>query len=376
MMESGIRRKVLIAVSNIDFSLGFIWLASGIDKSKFEIHFLLLGTVLPSMELDLRNAGTQVHFLKYSGKSDLLAVSWKVFRLLRSLKPDVVHAHLLDACLMTLPTAWISGVPVRIHTRHHSSYHHVYHPRMVVIDRLVSFFSTKVVAISNNVLDILIEKEKVSKRKVILIHHGFDLRLFREVDSDRSNLFKKKLGAENRFPVLGVISRFTEWKGVQYVIPAFRRLLDLYPEALLVLANAKGDYEPEIRKSLDKLPVGSYREIKFEKDLVTLYSIFDIFVHVPVDSHSEAFGQTYVEALATGTPSVFTLSGVAPEFVVDRFNALVVPFRDSDAIFQSILELLRSSPLRETLRSNGPKSVSGKFSLQRMIDQHSRLYEK
>ncbi|MFM1745198.1 MAG: hypothetical protein RLZZ630_1135 [Bacteroidota bacterium] len=376
MMETATRRKVLITVSNIDFSLGFIWLVSGIDKSKFEIHFLLLGAVLPSMEFELRNAGARVHFLKYSGKSDLLAVSWKIFRLLLSLKPDVVHAHLLDACLMTLPTAWLSGISTRIHTRHHSSYHHVYHPRMVVIDRLLSFFSTKVVAISNNVLDILVKKEKVSERKVVLIHHGFDLGLFKKVDSDRSNLFKNKLGAEGRFPVVGVISRFTEWKGVHYVIPAFIRLLDLYPEALLVLANAKGDYEPEIRKLLDKLPVGSYREIKFEKDLVTLYSIFDIFVHVPVDSHSEAFGQTYVEALAAGTPSIFTLSGVAPEFVVDRFNALVVPFRDSDAIHQSMLELLHSNPLFETLRINGPKSVSGQFSLQRMIDQHSRLYEK
>ena len=67
-----------------------------------------------------------------------------------------------------------------------------------------------------------------------------------------------------------------------------------------------------------------YTEIVYETDMPALYKTFDVFVHVPVEPHFESFGQVYVEAMASGIPSVFTLAGAATEFVRDGENALVV----------------------------------------------------
>ena len=165
-----------------------------------------------------------------------------------------------------------------------------------------------------------------------------------------------------------------ELKGIQYIIPAFEMLLDKYPGALLVLANATGDYQNEIKKLLKKLPEKNYREIRFENNIFALYKLFDVFIHTPIEKYSEAFGQTYVEALASGIPSVFTLSGIANEFIEDRRNALVVPYKSSTAIYEAILLLLTDTNLASALIANGKNDVAEKFQLQKMISSLEELY--
>jgi len=108
--------------------------------------------------------------------------------------------------------------------------------------------------------------------------------------------------------VIGAISRFVQWKGVQHIIPAFQKILEQYPTAKLVLANAQGDYEETVKKCcIHFLPILTSK-LNFEDDLAALYQLFDVFVHVPIEPRAEAFGQTYVESLISRIPSVFTLS--------------------------------------------------------------------
>jgi glycosyltransferase involved in cell wall biosynthesis len=125
---------------------------------------------------------------------------------------------------------------------------------------------------------------------------------------------------------------------------------------------------------LSRLPIDNYCEIAFEPDVFALYKLFDVYVHTPIDPELEAFGQTYVEALAAGVPSVFTLSGVAPEFIRHRRNALVVEFENSDLIYKAITELLSNEAMRKELISNGREDVKKMFSLKLLIERLERLY--
>ena len=142
----------------------------------------------------------------------------------------------------------------------------------------------------------------------------------------------------------------------------------------MILANTTGNYISQIKNLLSQLPSGSYTEINFEKDLAALYSLFTVFVHVPINKHVEAFGQTYIEALAAGVPSVVTLSGIAPDFIVDDFNALVCKYESSESIGLKIEQLLNSSELINKLTQNGLNSIQ-KFSLEMMMNELFDLYE-
>jgi glycosyltransferase involved in cell wall biosynthesis len=104
-----------------------------------------------------------------------------------------------------------------------------------------------------------------------------------------------------------------------------------------------------------------------------LYKLFDIFVHTPIDEHSEAFGQVYIEAMAAGVPLICTISGIAHNLIQDKKNALVVPYKNSDKIFEAILTLLNDKTLRENLINQAKQDVVP-FSLEKKINRLKELY--
>ncbi|MBP6412636.1 MAG: glycosyltransferase [Bacteroidia bacterium] len=368
-------KKVVYVISGINYSLGFDWLDQYLDRTRFEPVFIFLNQTEPSLVHLLQKRGTTVIYFHLGSKKDYPTILLKLIQLFLKIRPDIVHAHLFDANLLAMSAAFLTGVKRRVYTRHHSTYHHDYHPSMVKYDRLVNSLSTHIASISENVTSIMVSREKVNPSKIFLVHHGFELKKFQEVDRVKVDALRSKYKVESHFPVIGVISRFTSWKGIQFIIPAFKQLLVKYPDAVLLLANASGDYESEIDKLLEGIPSHSYRKIAFETDLFSFYQLFDIFVHVPVDEYAEAYGQIYVEALASGIPSVFTLSGVAREFIVNEENALVVPFKDAIAILNAMERILKDDKIRERISLNGPHAVRGRFEVTNMMNTLYKLYE-
>ena len=139
-----------------------------------------------------------------------------------------------------------------------------------------------------------------------------------------------------------------------------------------VRSNARGS--PAIQSAVRSLPPEHFREIAFESNLFALYRLLDVHVHTPVDKRIEAFGQTYVEALLAEVPSVFTISGVATEFIEDERNALVVPHRAPHEIASAVILLLSSEPLRSRLSRQGRADAESRFNLDKMVGALEQLY--
>jgi glycosyltransferase involved in cell wall biosynthesis len=361
-----------IVISGIEKSLGFEWMAEKLAEKKYKVTFILLNPSESELERYLLNLGYKVIRIKYKSRFDLIPAFIRLFFRFLFQRPDIVHAHLLDSGIAAMPAAFFAGIRKRVYTRHHSSFHHIYHPRFVMVDKMINGFANALIAISGNVRKILL-KEGVREDKIHVVHHGFKTELF-DKTADHV-LIRQKYNPLQKKPVIGVISRYHHLKGIQFIIPAFAEILKAYPDALLVLANARGEFKAEVHKLLNRLPEGSYVEIGFENDLPGLYSLFDVFVHVPVDPQIEAFGQTYIEALAASVPSVFTLSGIAPDFIVHEKNAFVVPFANAAAISQAILRILESAELRQNLIRQGREDVIANFGLDQMMESLYRVYE-
>ena len=366
--------KIIIVISNIDKAIGFEWLVESINRARFDLRFILLNDKPSYLAQYLRNAGVSVTELDFKSKRNIPGLIWKVVRILRRSKPDVVHTHLFGANLIGQIAARSLNVRRRIYTRHSANETRRYHNKQR-FDHLVNALSTHIIAISQNVKNVLENEERVPPKKIRLLHHGFDLERFASVPPPDVAKLAERYNPKSRRPVIGVIARYSHWKGIQFIIPAFKELLADYPNALLILANAKlGDFAPEINTLLLELPAESYHEIEFEYDLFALYQLFDVYVHVPIDAELEAFGQTYVEALAAGIPSVFTLSGVAPEFIAHERNALVVDFQNADQIYHSIRRLLEDEVLRIHLTTTGTADVRKRFSFSKMIARLEEIY--
>lgn len=371
------KTKVTYILYQISKALAFEWIIDHIDRQAFELSFISIGAEKNSaLEQFCASRNIEFHLVKYAGKKDMPAAVYKTYRLLKEIKPEIAHCHIFEGGVIGMTAAKLAGVKKRIYTRHYSTYHHSYAPGGVKFDKWINALSTKIIAISENVRTILIEKENVPAEKIVLVHHGFELNLFYSISEERVQQVKAKYDPGDKRPVIGVVSRYTQWKGIQYIIPAFKKLLHNYPDALLILCNAKGEYISEIKTLLKTLPEDSYKEILFEQDNAALFKMFDIFVHVPIDPEIEAFGQIYIEALAVGIPSIFTLSGIACEFIKDHENALVVDFHSSEQIHASLLELLQNESLRHQLIAHGKNDLEQYFSLPLMIANLQTIYSR
>lgn len=372
------KKKICYIISDINKAVAFEWVAQRLDSEKFELTFILF---LPSGESHLENFLKEKNILvkriKLDSRSNYLFALIDCISTLIKWNPAVVHCHLRKATHIGLFAAKVLGIRNRIYTRHHSTFHQQYFPKAVKWDYFANALATDIIAISKNVKEVLEHQEAVAQKKIHLIHHGFDLQAFQNVPKKRVQKIQEKyLPKHFDGYVIGIIGRFIEWKGHRYIIQAATGILEKYPNTFFVFANASGPDESKIRALLQqKLPVQNYTEIHFENDLFALYQIFDIYLHVPINENIEAFGQTYVEALAAGIPSIFTLSGVAKEFIEDGKNAILVPYKNMPAIKNAVFELMENADLRKKLISNGKESVK-QFGLNRFIEKLESLYQK
>jgi glycosyltransferase involved in cell wall biosynthesis len=365
--------KVNYIISGIDKAVFFEHTALRLRASDIDLSFILINCRKSELSGFLKSNGFTVYFIEADKLLFSLPQIIKCASILRTIKPDAVHCHLAFANFIGLASSFLAGIPVRIYTRH-SGQLLVPSSKERLLDHIQNRLSTTIVAITENTKQLLMS-EGVPESKIKIVHHGFDISRMMNPDIDEVRRIKEAYNPGHKYPVVGVIARWMKWKGIQYIIPAFEQLLHEYPNALLCLFNASdnADHSAEIHKMLGALPQGSYRIVHFEKNIYDLYHLFDIYVHVPVNPYCEAFGQTYVEALAAGVPSIFTMSGVAREFITAE-NAYIVDFQNSDEIFMYMKAILSKQKDPEVLKRNGQEAVSRMFSLEQYISTLLSLY--
>ena len=239
--------NVFYVLHKIEKALAYEWIITHINKN-IRLSFVSLNS-RPQTELAefCRSQNVPFYHIYYNSKWDLPLAWFKLFWLLLNKRPDVVHAHMFEAGLIGITSSWAAGIKKRIYTRHYSTQHHEYAPQGVKYDEIINRFATQIIAISENVRLTLTELEGCPTKKIALVHHGFALDEFEQIEAVRVEQLREKYNIKGP-PVIGVISRYLHLKGIQYIIPAFKRLLADYPDAFLLLANARGEYKHHLHE--------------------------------------------------------------------------------------------------------------------------------
>lgn len=165
------------------------------------------------------------------------------------------------------------------------------------------------------------------------IYNWIDLDKFQPINADK---IRKKLGAEQKFVILGVASKWTDrgrnstndkglWKFIELA-----GLLD--DDMLIVLV---GNIPSHINLPHNVRSVGCIHDVE---DLVMYYSMADVFVNLSVE---ESFGLVTAEALACGTPAVVMNSTANPELIKSGCGYIV---REND--LHGSLECIKEVKLR------------------------------
>src|SRR5262249_44128999 len=111
----------------------------------------------------------------------------------------------------------------------------------------------------------------------------------------------------------------------------------------------------------------------FRTDVLGCLKAFDLFA---MSSVTEGLGTSLLDAMACGRAIAATTAGGIPEIVEDGVNGLLVPPRDAHALADGIVRLLRDADLRRRLGAVGLARVNERFSVERMVDQTAKVYER
>jgi len=343
-----------------------------LGASSFDLEVIIIkgrdGTRYPQ---NLEQAGYNIRSVSHHGRYLLPITIIRLWYLFRKTRPNIIHTHFLEPSIVGLIAGWLARVQHRIYTRHHGNEHHLYHPTGVLIDRLINHLATGIICPSKANRDLLTIKENVPATKLRVIHHGRHMQTFAEKVS-RSSIELDSV----KDPVIGVISRYVKGKGLPDVIKAFQMFLKKQPDALLLITKSEGAYSEQVRALLSQLPSESVLEKDFELDLKEFYKALDVYVHAPENPYFESFGLTYVESLAAGVPSIFTISGICAELAVDHQNALVVEAHDPDGLVKAMEEICSDQVLRSRLIRNGREYVMKRFTLDRMVQSYLDYYRQ
>ena len=300
----------------------------------------------------------------------------RVWRLLRRLKPEIVHTRNLAALECTLP-AWLAGVGVRIHGEHGRD--------MLDLDgssrkyqwvrRLYRPFVNAFVPLSRDLEGYLVSKVAVAPDKIRQIYNGVDTERFAPRHGGRPKLPGCPFSGEP-LVIIGTVGRLQAVKDQVTLAEAFIRLLkrrpDLESRVRLVVVG-DGPLYPEVAARLQTAGVNGLCWLPGEQsDVPDVMRTLDIFV---LPSLAEGVSNTVLEAMATGLPVVATRVGGNPELVAEGVTGTLVPTSDPTAMADALMRYADDEESRRAHGLAGRTRVLERFSIDVMTERYLDLYD-
>ncbi|MDQ3100396.1 MAG: glycosyltransferase family 4 protein [Bacteroidota bacterium] len=350
------------------------WFAERAEREgNIRYTFLNLYPEQPEMMDEMRRLGFECRWIGYDQnhrRSGMLKALPQLWRYMQHFRPDIVHCNLFDDTVPGLIAARLAGIKIRITTRQDTGFHWMHAPRWVAWDRKNTQRSTHLIAISEESRRFLIEKEKTPAEKITLVHNGIPPDRFTKKDERVMEDLRSRFGANGRFPIIGTVARFIEWKGYRQIVEVAGAVTREFPDALFLLCG-EGDQRSEIEALVKEK--GLDRNVVFtgwidRKYMASFYGILDVYLHAAV---LEPFGLVYAEAMMNGVTVVSTPTGAALDAIESGKNGFLAE-RNADALGAAVHKALVAD--RKEVGAAGRRTALEKFNFDVMWNGTTDLY--
>lgn len=299
---------------------------------------------------------------------------WRLRRMLRANRYDVVQSWMYHANLMAAMAGWGDGVPVVWNIRHslHGLSHEKRSTRWVI--RAGARLSRRPARIIFNAA--VSRAQHVAfgydGGRAVVIPNGFDTRVFAPRPAERARV-RAELGIAPDALAIGLVARVHPMKDHANFLRAARQLCAQHPRAVFVLVGEGADaHNPELGGLIDKLGLRDrVRLCGRRADIAAIDNALDIAASA--SAWGEAFPNATAEAMACGVPCVVTDVGDAPAIVDD--TGVVVPPRDAAALAAAWARLADlDTEARRALGLRARRRVVDQYAIDAGARRYAELY--
>lgn len=289
---------------------------------------------------------------------------WKLTKVFRKEKPQMVHSITPKAGLLSMMAAKMARVPVRLHT-----FTGLVFPTskglkrkiLILTDRLTCACATHIVPEGEGVRSDL-KNFRITKKPLKVLGYGN----IRGIDLTHYSPKAPEVAQEadrlrdlDRFTFV-FIGRIVGDKGINELVEAFQRLKREYGRIRLLLI---GQFENQ----LDPLRPDTYRVIEEDADIEAVGQQDDVRPWLLASnalvfpSYREGFPNVVIEAGAMGLPSIVTDINGSREIIVDGKNGIIVPPRDTDALYEAMKKMLTDKDMRLKMAYNARPMIESRY---------------
>ena len=301
------------------------------------------------------------------GLANDLRALWLVLRLVRSIRPDIVHTHSSKAGFVGRLAAKIAPVPHILYTPHGHVFQGYFSPhvtrRFILMERLAARWTDRIVTLTDAEADQHLALGIGRREQFVTIPSGIDLNRV-------TTVMPRRLITHGT--IVGTVARLVPVKGHLFLLEAIPKVLRRFPEARFVFVG-EGETRPALQDQARRLGISDQITFAgFQEDVPALLAGMDTVV---LPSLNEGMGRVLVMAMALGKPIVATSVGGVPELLSDGEAGLLVPPGDSVAIAEAVSTLLCDPSRARALGEAGRRRASH-YSAESMISALAKVYHE
>jgi glycosyltransferase involved in cell wall biosynthesis len=203
-------------------------------------------------------------------------------------------------------------------------------------------------------------------RPVTVVHPAVKVSDF-DPDSMPSALeARRELGLPMDGPLIGLVGRLQQWKGIHVLVDAMPHVLKQHPSSHAIIVGGEHALEPDylafLHRRIEALGLGqAVQLVGYQSNIPLWMQAMDVIVHA---SNREPFGMVVIEAMALGKPVVAGADGGPEEIITPGTDGLLAPYGDAGALSAQIVRYL-NAPNRMTAIGAAAQRRARDFSVER-----------
>jgi L-malate glycosyltransferase len=298
-----------------------------------------------------------------------LTAAWRFSRLVRRLRPDVIHAHdphgvAMASLALSFNTGAVGAAPALVASRRVD-----FHLKGNSFSRWKYRQVDCFIAASEAIRQMLVA-DGVPADRTVTVHEGIDLDHVRAAPPVNVH---EAFWLPHHAPVVGNVAALVPHKGQRYLVEAAHLVIQEMPDVRFVILG-EGELREHLERQVHEHHLDKHVLLPgFRLDVLGCIKGFDLFV---MSSITEGLGTSLLDAMACARPIVATRAGGIPEIVEDGVNGLLVPPRDAHALARAIVEALKDERLRQRMGAAGFDCVRERFTVERMVAETASVYAR
>lgn len=332
-----------------------------------------------SLEDRAKQRGLDVRLISQSRRAIHPWHDWSTYRetmrLLREIKPDIVHTHSSKAGIIGRLAAYRLGIPC-VHTIHGASFHvgqNPYaHKLYQWLERRAAPWTDRFISVADAMTEQYVAAGVAPREKFVTIHSGFDVEPFLHPPKSAAEV-RREWGIEPHQVVIGKVGRLFPLKGHEFVIRAAPEICTRFPHVRFLLVG-DGILREQFQQEIAAYGLSDrfiFTGLVRPEKVAELLQAMDIVVHT---SLWEGLARVLPQALIAGKPVVsYDIDG-AKEVVIPGETGFLAPPESIEPLVQHLGRLVLEPQLREALGREGRARFTDQFRHETMTRRIREVY--